>query len=371
MCGMWIVFGLTGCGNLLELAVELSENANSGSSTGSGTDSKAGPVEHIDADERRQAALLMPTLGPVQKEIRMFRADVRSAFESGEFDKLERMAEGLIAEGDEALFANGSWKIAQFYNGLSDRFSDSEDQFLTDLERHRRWRKEMPESTVAKIAYGDFLTQYAWFARGGGYANTVTNRGWRLFRTRLAEARDLLMPLMGEELKDPYWGMVMLWVALGQGWSETDYSKLINDLKRLAPTFWGYDLQRAYSLLPRWHGEKGDWVRYAAWAADRPDGLGDEVYARVVIRMVGFYGSVYRETSADWERTRSGLKILLEKYPKSLSLANSAARVAVVGDDREMAAELFKQIGEKYVEDCWINPEQFVHYRTWARTGKW
>src|SRR5207302_6524764 len=35
---------------------------------------------------------------------------------------------------------------------------------------------------------GEFYIKFAWDARGGGYAGTVTPEGWKLFRERLDEA---------------------------------------------------------------------------------------------------------------------------------------------------------------------------------------
>jgi len=335
----------------------------------------AGPVENIDADERRQAALLMPSLGTVQREIRLFRAEVRSRFEAEDFAWLEKTARTL--RKGEPLFANGSWKIYQFYEGMGDRFGRSEDQFLHDQRRFQNWRETMPESVTAKIAQGHFLTEYAWFARGSGYAHTVSFQGHMVFRQRLGQARLLLMPLQSEFVErqmpyDPFWGAVMLRIALGQGWKPDNYEELLTIIKELSPRYWGYDVSRAYSLLPRWYGSsENDWVDYAGWAADQENGLGDEGYARVVTRMVGFYGSVFRETRADRARTLRGLRILLDKYPDSELIASQAARLAVVGRDREMAKALFERLGDTYIEGAWINPEQFVHFRTWAKTGKW
>ncbi|WP_269542389.1 DUF4034 domain-containing protein [Cerasicoccus fimbriatus] len=332
-------------------------------------DTRPGPVEHIDADERRQAALLTPTLGPIMKEVRLFRADVRSSFENGNYEALDQQA-GELAEGKQ-VFDNGSWKIHQFYVGIGERFGRSEDQFLHDKRRLERWMEQRPDSTTARIAYADFLTEYAWHARGSGYASTVTNEGWRKFGSRLQEANEVLSPMWDSENLDPYWGSVMLRIALGQGWDAGDYRKLMSYLHASYPKYWGYDVSRAYSLLPRWHGEEGDWERFAKITSERPDGLGSEVYARIIIRMAGFYGNIYRETDAQWAPTKEGLEILLEKYPDSLTILNSAARVAVLGNDQEMAKALFEKIEDNYVDSCWKNTEQFVHYRTWARTGNW
>jgi len=330
---------------------------------------KPGPVEHIDANERREAVLITPVIGPVQKENFLFQASVRSAFEEERFDRLEQMA--IEINDQQLLTEDGSWKINHFYTGIKNRFGRSEDQFLTDQQRFENWMEQMPLSRTAKIAHADFLTDYAWFARGSGYAHTVTKEGWRKFRKRLEEALDSLKSVDNGGRNDPYWGEVALRVALGQGWSVDQYESLLEELKERYPKYWHYDVSRAYSLLPRWHGEPGHWEAYAEASAARGDGLGNETYARIAIRMVGFYGNLFRETEANKQRTLEGLRLLRDKYPDSLRLKNQIARMAVVANDRELSEEMFEKIGDSYVETCWINKEQFVHFRTWAQTGKW
>ncbi len=36
-----------------------------------------------------------------------------------------------------------------------------------------------------------------------------------------------------------------------------------------------------------------------------------------------------------------------------------------------MTKAAFDELGETYLESVWKKPERFVHYRTWAQTGKW
>ncbi|MBC2602890.1 DUF4034 domain-containing protein [Puniceicoccus vermicola] len=330
---------------------------------------RGGPVEHIDANERREAALLEQRLGPVQREIRLYRADIRSAFEEENFEFLEEQAQE--ARESRSVFGDGSFQISQFYEGLADRFGRSDDQLILDSERLDRWLEEMPYSDTAKIAYGRLLTDWAWYVRGSGFSRTVSNRQWKQFYQLLAAARSRVGPLVNEDLEDPYAGMVMLRVALGQGWSPSEYAELMALLEEKFPDYWGFYVQRAYSLLPRWNGEEGDWEAYALEIANSRGEFGKEAYVRILFNLVGFYGNIFRDSGAQWPPAQEGLHDLLEDYPESLELLSSSARLATLGRDRKLAEQLFEKLGDSYTEESWLNPEQFVHFRTWARTGQW
>src|SRR5262249_52980489 len=50
----------------------------------------------------------------------------------------------------------------------------------------------LPDSSVALTFKGKYHITWAWEARGGGWANTVTQDGWKLMRERLAVAQEAL-----------------------------------------------------------------------------------------------------------------------------------------------------------------------------------
>jgi hypothetical protein len=330
---------------------------------------RGGAVENIDSDERRQAIDLQTVAGPVQKENMLYAADVRSAFEQQNFDWLEQEAESL--RSSEELTRDGMWKIHRFYEGLAKRFGDNKNELMHDQERIENWRKAKPDSITAKTAEGHLYIDIAWFIRGGGYSHTVTEEQWEGFHAFLQRAGQLMTPLVTGGLEDPFSGEVMLHVALGTGPSREEYDALMKVLKDRHPKYWHYDIRRAWSLEERWHGEEGDWEEYATWAADREDGLGDEVYTRIAISRMDAYGNVFRDTAMRWPRAKKGVETLLEKYPDSLFIKSAATRLAVLGNDRDMAKKLYEELGPQFVEDAWLNKEQFVHFRTWARTGRW
>jgi len=338
----------------------------------SAAESKAGDgkvAENYSAEERAAAAKLTTVKDPIQEEIRAANLATRMDYNNRRFDALEKKVAQLRA-GKE-VFGNGSWKIAQFYGALECRDDEPESMWQLHDRIHQEWIAAKPESISARVAYADFLTEYAWRARGTGYADKVTEGGWKLFGERLVAARKVLEEARGLEEKDPYWWMVALTVALGQSWDAGQYEVLMAEAHAFEPKFWNYDTARAYSLLPRWHGEPGDWEKYAEEAAARPDGLGAEVYARIVSRLRGFHENVFRETKASWPKTREGLTEVLRKYPESIGWLSEAALLATMAEDRAWAKELFDRLGDRYLPGIWRKPERLLHYRHWAETGQW
>ncbi len=332
-------------------------------------ESGSGPVEHIDAKEKAAAAKLTPAKDPINEEIYQFRLKVRQAYNNRAFEELEGMAAELRAT--KPLFKNGSWKIVQFYGALDCAKDEPESMWQEHDRIHQEWITAKPLSITARVAYADFLTSYAWQARGSEYSDKVTEKGWALFGERLASARKTLEVAQTFPEKDPMSWRVTLTLALGEGWPKPDYDALVKAATEFEPTFWGYDTARAYSLLPRWHGEPGDVEAYAEQAAERTGGLGAEVYARIAMHLRGYYDNIYRETRLSWPKTREGLAQLREKYPESLEILSQSAMLATMGQDRELAKEMFAQLDGRYLPSVWRKPERFVHYRTWAETGEW
>ena len=310
---------------------------------------------------------LKPTKDPVLEEIYAFRVKIRQLYNSRHFGELETTAAEL--RRTKSLFDNGSWKIAEFYDSFSCRSSEPESMWQLHDRIHQDWIAQFPMSITARIAYADFFTDYAWHARGTGFADKVTEEGWRLFAERIGLAQKTLAESPGLPQKDPVWWQVALQVALGQHWPKNDYDRLVEKAKASEPKFWRYDTARASSLLPRWYGDAGDWEDYAEQAAARPDGLGDEIYARIVVSLRAYYDNIFRETRASWPKVRQGLLQMRQRYPQSFDVINQTALLSTLGEDRALAKEMFDQLGDTYLPDVWGKPERFVRSRRWAKTG--
>ncbi len=327
------------------------------------------PVENIDDAERAIAAKLEPAKDPVAETINALYLETRPRLENRRFDELEATAAKLRAPGE--VFGDGSWKIARFYESFECGEKEPESTWQLHDRLHQEWIAAKPGSITAHVAYASFLIEYAWKARGSGYANTVTKVGLHHFANRLASAQAVLKKAGRFPEKDPIWWLAALRVALGMGYPPAQYDALVAEATRFQPTFWEYDTSRAYSLLPRWYGKKGDWEAYAAKASDRPGGPGAETYARIVIRLRPFHENIFRDSTASWPKTREGLEEMRRKYPDSLAILSNSALLATMSGDRAVAKEMFDRLGDRYLPEIWRKPERFAHYRHWAQTGEW
>jgi hypothetical protein len=301
---------------------------------------------------------------PVREEVWDFKVRTRQHLNQRDFAQLEEIAAGLQKE--QAEFDDGSWKIDEFYEALLPRDDDPDSLWELHEEIRKDWILQYPESMTAKVAMMNFLNTYAWRARGADWASNVTNEGWRLFYHRLNRSQIIAERAAKLDGADPVFYRQCLTVALGLGWPKDRYDALVDEAHRAYPTYWRVDTSRAYSLLPRWHGEPGDWEAFALETSSRPDGLQDELYARIVLYLDGFYDNVFRETDAQWEKTREGLDILVEKYPRSLRLLTDAGWLAVLANDREAASHYFRKLDHRCLKNAWRSLESFTACETWA-----
>jgi hypothetical protein len=300
----------------------------------------------------------------ISTEIEQFRLKTRSLYNSSKFDELEALATQIRA--DKARFGNGSWKIFQFYDSLTCRPDEPESMWQLHARIHENWDAAKPRSIAAHVAHAHFFTDYAWHVRGTGFADSVEKENWRLFADRLAQAKDLLDKSASFESKCPMWWRVRMTVAQGQAWSRDDYEKLFQEAKAFEPEFWGYDVAKAHYLLPRWHGQPGEWEYTLTLEIERPKGLGLETYARVVNAMRGYYQNIFRETKVSWPQTRDGFILMRQRYPDSLEVLSAYCQLACLADDRVVARELFDGLGGRMVPDVWHDRKNFLKCRSWA-----
>jgi hypothetical protein len=107
------------------------------------------------------------------------------------FDMLESLASE--AREDRTLLDNANWKIDEFYKDLvphSNKTSDSE--FQKTILLLAQWKTAKLESPTPRIGLAKIYKNYAWKARGSGFAKTVTEEGWKLFFQRLLMAAEEL-----------------------------------------------------------------------------------------------------------------------------------------------------------------------------------
>lgn len=302
----------------------------------------------------------------------------------GVFAETKRMREEQDTAGLEALarklretrdsLENGYWFLSTFYDAAV-RVPKDPDGEKQAMEFYEKWAKDRPQGVTAQVCLASALVRQAWNARGSGWANTVTEEGWRLMAERLARAKEVLDRANTLEEKCPGWYAVAQSVALGQGWDRDKYMSMVDEAIGKEPTYGQYYTNACYWLLPRWHGEEGDFEKWIASKADaQPPEKRDVQYARLVWaadRMAVRGEVVFGPGRLDWARAKRGFEQWIRETPHyDLPLRFEFTRLALLADDREAARAQFDVTGGKYYAPAWNGKvDVFEAARLYAYSG--
>ena len=280
---------------------------------------------------------------------------------------LEALADQL-RNGRERL-DGGTWILSTFYCTATD-LPESEAEINNAIEFYERWARERPTSITAQVCLVHALTSFAWEARGGGWASSVSDDGWRLFRERLARARKVFDRASALEEKCPGLFEAAQTVALGQGWSRDQYMAALAKAIKQEPSYGKYYTNACYWLLPRWHGKIGDFEKWIASQADRyPKEIGDGQYAFFVwmADCMPVKGEIqFAPGRLDWARTKRGFDLWLKENPDNLMVRFEYTRLALLAADRATVRQQFEITGGKYYPRMWKDRKQFEQARQFA-----
>lgn len=295
-------------------------------------------------------------------------AKLRILFDQGKYAELEKIAQKIRQNKEH--FPDGAHKIRSFYRAFDKPTTKNDESWLNILARIEAWQKAFPESITPRIAKAIVWDEYAWDARGSGFANKVTEQGWELFNERLNKAHELVekaplrssddCPMRHEILLSPSYSS-----DLGT------FEKKFRDAIAFDPSYLAFYDKKAENLLPRWHGTSGDSIRFADEAVSlAPKNLGMIVYARIMwFLWVRNEINTFKEPGVSWEKVKQGYRDLEKKYPNSPWNLNWFCRLACNAGDKETAQVLFKRIGSSPYIEAWGNRAKFEEWRQWALSG--
>ena len=343
--------------------------------TGCGREPSPKEPAQIPPDAPPAAAQSSKAFAPVvmmeseeSKQQDAIKEKARETFQNGDFDRLEQMAAEYRSDKDR--YPEGRSKLTFFYGGLTELDETNSDEFWTArLKALDQWVKVHPDSVTAPVALADTWINYAWKARGHGYADSVDSQSFQLFEQRTALAHAILNEAGKKEAKCPGYWWVMQNVALDEGWSKSEYEKLFDMAIQSNPNFFEYYAKKSNYLLPRWYGVPGDWEEYVESAADKIGGEeGDVLYARLVWRMIQqrAYSRIYKETKISWARTKKGFDLLHKRYPASLPVASEYCLEAGMMEEKETMKALFDELAGRVDLSIWLDKGRFEAFRDWA-----
>jgi hypothetical protein len=313
-----------------------------------------------------------PKISPDQLETEEgYKSPIKLAFSQRDYDQLEKAAREA-REGKGRTFG-GVWKTLLFYEAVYQAFFPpktkmEESDWKVYFEESKAWIAAKPESAAARINLAQGYLGYAWEARGSGYANTVTNTGWKFFAERTALSAATLAEGAKLKEKDPYWFEVLQNVSLAQGWEKTGARELLELAVTFEPTYYHFYREYANYLQPRWYGDEGEVETYDEEVADRVGGSeGDMLYFEIA-SLVACQCDAEKTAlqNFSWARIKSGYFALGQLYGVSERKRNRFASMAYKENDLPAARLALKQIGDKWDEGVWVKREKFDAAKAWA-----
>ena len=291
---------------------------------------------------------------------------VYDALSDEKFEDLEALV-NAARESDDPFYYDGHHQLQIFYNAAM--IGQEEMSTEKKLERVAKWKAAHPESSAALITEASLWNAYAWAARGTGFANTVTEEGWKLFRERTKKAREALDK--AEEMgPDPELYRLKIDFAKTDPQDPEEIMKAVAASIEVNPMYHPIYESVVEYLLPRWHGQPGDVKRFAEGIADRVGGTdGDELYARMVHRGFNYERElVFAKLDLDYQRYKRGIAQLRKRYPMSDLFVSWQIRLAHAGNDKEHCLELIEKLDNRLHPAVFSSGGQVGQIHQWAKT---
>jgi hypothetical protein len=286
---------------------------------------------------------------------------IRQLLQQEKFEELDRIA--TEARATKARFAGGTWKLNILYLPLTtppSEYSATDSAWQEHLAHLQHWMKQRPGSITARVSLGWFYINYGWYARGGGFSDSVAQEGWQLLAERAQTARQILEEAQSLPEKCPEWFSAMQSIAAAQEWDAEETNALFEKAIAFEPDYYDYYTSKAENMLPKWGGEEGDAARFAETMADRIGGKkGDLIYYQIGNYLNCACDHDAQITGMSWPRIKKGYLVGQELYGKSITRMNAMAYMAINSADFDYADTLFTEIGDSFNTKFWPTRDYF------------
>lgn len=217
------------------------------------------------------------------------------------------------------------------------------------------WKQRYPLSINHVLVDAQYHIDLAWKWRGNDYAAKVPKENWPLFRSELAQARQILETNPQTKISPQYF-VEMQTIALGEGWKKENYFTLFSEAIASEPEYYRFYFAASYYLLPKWHGKKGDWEKFAEEQRERVSGAaGDALYARIAWSRSSDYDRFFQETAISWKTMAAGFDVMMQQYPDSKFNRNTYAHFACLAGDRDRLRALLPAVKAEPDMEVWVN----------------
>ncbi|MFT7721431.1 MAG: hypothetical protein QM788_01120 [Roseateles sp.] len=291
----------------------------------------------------------------------------------GDWGELERLY--AAAREDMQRSGEGWLAICLFGAGADRDYRDSSQAYHdARLASTLDWARRRPDSPLAHAMHLDALVDRAWFYRGGGFANTVSEQRFAEFRAKLNEALAYAQANAAVMTRDNYYVRPMMTLLRGLGVPIRQQLDMARKSMRGEAADECLYNRTIDSLLPKWGGDAQQLER---WIRESMKGLpGDEAlmrYTRLydVAATGGYEQGLFGDSLARWPLMRDGLKQWIARSPNSRYWRNRLAYFACMAQDRETAVPALEAIEGRVSPGDWGATGQRNHLacKRWALQG--
>jgi Domain of unknown function (DUF4034) len=320
---------------------------------------------------RGHQSAVSPGAASVPEETdQQYAVRINNLFVHENFAELEKIEQQNRME--KGRVRGGIWKSSSFFTAiavpLGEELKDSDYDFRLSIAK--KWVSAYPDSATARIALANVYSAHGHSARGSGLADSVSDAHWKLFYSRVAQAKQVLLEAAALKDKDVHWFDVMMQVSNAEGWDPAEERELFDQAVAFEPSYYHFYRRHANYLLPQWYGQPGDVEAFAdEIAAHRPEPESSIFYFEIVGTLTCYCKKGMEALSqTSWPRTKQGYANMQRLYGTSNLKANRFAFLAFVAQDQSAAREAFASITAPEL-DIWNSEDVFYGVRAWAEAG--
>jgi len=225
---------------------------------------------------------------------------------------------------------------------------------------------------LADVLKGDFYVEDAWCARGGGWASSVSQKGWDQFGQRLVKANDILTAVYAAHPDQTGTPRVMMTVVLGQQLARDQMELWFQRGLKLNPDPYPLYMAKRWYLLPRWYGsDEDEWAfglecsKSDDWDRKVPAML-LECVTDAAERDPGLYAKPEM-----WTPIERVFRDYLDHFPNAFYFRSRFVKCAAQGGHWDVAAEQLKLLGNDWDRSVFEGNEYAkIHHLVAAHTSQ-
>jgi tetratricopeptide (TPR) repeat protein len=312
------------------------------------------------APNGKQANFVRQNLASIGQTVKEDPTNVAIMLQNKRYDVLEKHLLSLLRERDRDK--DGQFLLNLAYRKLCN-VEETQNSYAKRIFQLKTWLTQQSSSHFANACLGIIFINYAWYARGGGFANTITEEGGRLFEERLLTAKEYLEKAYSLDPSDPHVPAKLITVATGLGLERNEMEKQFQRAISADSTDHQAYFNKLQYLMPKWHGSKEEMFFFARESAkkapqgSRISGILLTAHWEMYFRS-GENASYFRDPYI-WKEMKEVYQTLTKSFPEAKTTHNWFARTAYLAGDHGVAREELKIIGDDWDKDVWDNKKVF------------